>query len=115
MTEHLKKYWNERFGYEVIDSESGFVAFAVAQNGAHLQMVIQEFFIDPDFRLNPKRAMENLNAAVDEALKRGCTQLGSFIQLKAKNSEHVLKIQLKYGFRVVSADAGTLGLIKELK
>lgn len=105
----FSEYLKERFGWETFEVEDGFITFSTRLP----DVFIEEFFVRPEKR--GTRLAKNLADRVfEEAKRRGATKVWGMITPGTKGAEHALRTNMHYGFKVVSAQNGSIMMAKDI-
>ena len=103
------RYQKELWGYEVIETEHGFVTYA--DLGEAVWVV--DCWVDPDFR-REGLAKSLVHQVETRARTAGKQRLLARIDVTQARPESSLQAQLAYGFVPFSADQGKIWLRREL-
>lgn len=89
-------YQKERFGFETIEVESGFIVYDIKPPFAS----IEDFYVAPAMRGTPlaKRLADQVIKIVKE---RGCTKVLAKVTPGLPGSDHALRTNLHYGFKLM--------------
>jgi len=103
-------YAKERFGYESLEEEWGFLLFTVAPP----LLAVQELYVKPEFRKN-KNALDLLNRVSKIGKERGCTHLWTQVWMNDKGRSRTMTAGLAYGFQMIEASNGRIIMTKEIE
>lgn len=102
-------YYKERFNYETIDGEWGFVAYSIV----HPYLAIQEVYIAPEKRKSFK--FHELFCELGKRAKEaGCSQFWTQVWTNYADASKSLRLSLGLGFQVIEADNGRIILTREI-
>lgn len=103
-------YVGERLGWETIEVESGFITYDLKPPVC----AIEEFYVKPDQRGTTlaKRLADSVFKIAKDA---GCTRMLASVTAGIKGSEHALKTNLHYGFKLLTNDGQRIILYKEIE
>lgn len=103
-------YQKERFGYESIEEDWGFLLYSIMDK----TLAIQEIYVKPEARFGI-RGLELLNRASKIGRERGCTFLWTQVWLNDKMAARALRCNLACNFKMIEAHNGRIVLIKEIE
>jgi hypothetical protein len=107
--ELLKAYYKERFGFDSIVDETGFISYTIQPPIC----VIQDIYTHAPLRKAGK-AWAKAEEVTRRAKEAGCTQLWAEVQTRILNPTQSLKAILAYGFSLVESDSTRIILKKEI-
>lgn len=102
-------YHKERFGWETIEVDGGFIIFHVKPPGAS----IEEFYVKPELR-GTSLAKRLADLAFRAARDAGAEIMWARVTPGINGAEHALRTNLHYGFKLSHVDAGSIILKKEI-
>jgi GNAT superfamily N-acetyltransferase len=103
------KYFLEKSNRETIEVEHGFVSYEIMGERVH----VYDMWVNPDFR-SKGIGHELMEMVINHAKNSLCTILTANVQLGINDCEKSLMAQLKYGFKIYSANQKEINLIKEI-
>lgn len=111
---HQAAYAKELENYETIETEYGFISYRYHENG--VECFIRDIYVAPEYRAQgaSSLAVKLADMVTEEAKKRGCTVLTGLVVPTMKNATYNVAAQLKYGFKVHSAEANKIWFVKEI-
>lgn len=112
---HQAAYAKELEGYETIETEYGFISYRFHENG--VECFIRDIYVAPEYRAQGGAntlAVQLADMVTVEAKKKGCKALTGLVVPSMKNATHNVAAQLKYGFKVHSAEANKIWFLKEI-
>lgn len=93
---HFADYYKERFGWEVLEAEHGFIVYNIKSPEAS----IEEFYVEQS-----KRGTQAAKKMADEVINimkmNGCKKVWAKVVPGLPGSEHALKTNLHYGFKLI--------------
>lgn len=103
-------YYKERFGWETIEVEGGFITYSVKPPEAS----IEEFYVRPDLRGTPlaKRLADQVFRAAHAA---GAKRMWARVTPGVTGAEHAMRTNLHYGFKLSHVDGLSIILSKEIE
>lgn len=104
------EYQKERFGYEAIEEEFGFLLYSLN----HPYLAVQEIYIKPEFRRSIK-ALELMNRITQIARENGCIYLWTQVWLNDKGASRAMRANLAYGFKMTEASNNRIIMLKEIE
>lgn len=103
------KYVEERHGWRTLEVESGFIAYDLKPP----ECSIEVFYVEPSMRGTPlakRLADEVFRIAREEGAKRMWAQVTPGLP----GSDHAMKTNLHYGFRLFGVNGNAIILIKDI-
>lgn len=102
-------YTKERFGYESIEEDWGFLLYSV--NPPLLS--VQELYVKPEER-GKKHAFDLLERARKIGRERGCTHLWTQVWMNDRGRSRTMTAGLAYGFQMIEASNNRIIMVKEI-
>lgn len=102
-------YIKEREGISSIVTDNGFITYEIQNDLCS----INDLYIKPEFR-QTKEALGLALAVEDVAKKAGCKKLIGFIYPELKGATRSIKVQIDFGFKLLTIDGERIVLQKEL-
>lgn len=103
-------YHTERFGFQTIEVEDGFICYELKPPNAW----ITEFYVSPE-----KRGTRLAKHLADEVFKLArevkCTHVWAKVQPGAIGSDHAMRTNLHYGFKLACNQGNDTILVKEIE
>jgi len=104
------KYHEERFGYKTIEMDGGFICYGI--NGQDAS--IQEFYVPKEKR--GTRLAKDLADIVFQVVKdAGCNKVWAKVQPGAVGSDHAMRTNLHYGFKLICNDGNDTIMMKSIE
>lgn len=103
------EYVKERLDWKTIEVEDGFITYSIKPPEA----AIEEFYVRPSSRGTPL-AKRLADFVVREARTAGAKRLWARIVPGTAGADQVLMMDMKYGFKLHSADGGSILLRMDL-
>jgi GNAT superfamily N-acetyltransferase len=104
------EYLTERTNDEILETEEGFITWRYLNEA---QVYIVDLYVKPEYR-EKKYATSLAAAVIDEAKKKGCTEMLGTVVPSAKGSHTSLKVLIFYGMTLKSASNDLIIMRKEL-
>ncbi len=106
---HLASYYKERFGWEALETDSGFIVYDIKFPDAS----IEEFYVEPS-----KRGTQEAKKLADEVIRivkdRGCEKVWAKIVPGLPGSEHAMKTNLHYGFKLIGCRGNDIVMVLDI-
>jgi GNAT superfamily N-acetyltransferase len=103
MTSHWSACYKERFDWETIELEGGFIAYKLNPPDAS----IEEFYVRPDLRGGPL-AFRLANQVKKIAQEKGAKSLWAKVEMGRPHTEKTLGMNMKYGFKIAGVSGNEL-------
>jgi GNAT superfamily N-acetyltransferase len=102
-------YHNERYGYETIEVEGGFICYTINPPDA----AIEEFYIAPTHR-GTHLAKEMMKRVFDLAQAAGAKTMWTKVTPGVRGAEHTMQVCLNYGATLAGVRDNGVILKKEI-
>jgi GNAT superfamily N-acetyltransferase len=102
-------YNKERLGWDSIEESLGAVLYSIRPPTA----TIEDIYVEPEARRS-NLALSLANRVQKIAREAGCTELLTQVWVGAVGSERAVRVNIAYGFKMISADGGRILFRKEL-
>jgi hypothetical protein len=102
-------YQKERLGYDMIETEWGFVAFRIV--GTVCEMF--DIYVIPSERRG-RKAWSLVDEVVETAKQQKCTLLVGYIWPAFRGADESMKAHFAYGFRMGSVENGKITMMKDI-
>jgi GNAT superfamily N-acetyltransferase len=89
-------YQKERFGFDTIEVESGFIVYDIKPPLAS----IEDFYVTPSMR-GTSLAKRLADQAIKIAKERGCTKVLARVTPGLPGADHAMRTNLHYGFKLM--------------
>jgi GNAT superfamily N-acetyltransferase len=106
---HFTAYYKERFGWDVLMNESGFIVYDIKSPDAS----IEEFYIEPSKR-GTTAAKKLADEVIRIARERGCTKVWAKVVPGFPGSEQAMRTNLHYGFKLIGCRGNDIIIMKEI-
>lgn len=102
-------YVRERLGWETLEVEGGFISFSLSGT----EFTVEELYVRPELRGGPL-AKRLADEAFRVARESGAKRVWAKVVPGLPGSEHALKSNLHYGFRLAGVKGNDIILVKEV-
>lgn len=103
------EYNKERFGFETIEREGGFIVYDIKPPNAS----IEDFYV-PGNKRGTRLAKSLADEVFVNARERGCTIMWAKVTPGVNGAEHAMRTNLHYGFKLVCTNGTDVILNKEI-